>query len=56
MGHDLPIEFIVEDNGLSVCTNTMEAWGRDFPRKSKMRAYLYRLTKAHVGIGKHVRF
>ncbi len=25
--HNLPIQFWVEDNGLSVCTNTQEAWG-----------------------------
>lgn len=27
VGHDLPINFIIEDNGLSVCTPTQEAWG-----------------------------
>ena len=26
MNHDLPIRFIVEDNNLSVCTNTREVW------------------------------
>jgi TPP-dependent pyruvate/acetoin dehydrogenase alpha subunit len=26
-GHDLPIRFHVEDNGLSVCTDTQEVWG-----------------------------
>src|SRR6266478_7614482 len=26
-GHDLPIRFHVEDNGLSVCTDTQRTWG-----------------------------
>src|SRR5271157_420803 len=26
-GHDLPIQFHVEDNGLSVCTDTKKSWG-----------------------------
>jgi pyruvate dehydrogenase E1 component alpha subunit len=26
-GHDLPIRFHVEDNGLSVCTDTKKVWG-----------------------------
>lgn len=26
-GHGLPVTFIVEDNGLSVCTDTKQAWG-----------------------------
>ena len=25
--HDLPIQFIIEDNGLSVCTDTFDTWG-----------------------------
>ena len=27
MGHNLPLHFIVEDNGKSVCSNTWETWG-----------------------------
>jgi TPP-dependent pyruvate/acetoin dehydrogenase alpha subunit len=26
-GHDLPVRFIIEDNGLSVCTDTKKVWG-----------------------------
>lgn len=29
-GHDLPIIFHLEDNGLSVCTDTKEVWGIGF--------------------------
>ena len=56
MGHDLPIEFIVEDNGMSVCTDTLASWGTEPVGRSKIRSYQYKLTKAHVGIGRHVRF
>ena len=27
INHNLPIHFIIEDNGLSVCTNTNKVWG-----------------------------
>src|SRR3989344_268039 len=30
-GHDLPITFIVEDDGLSVYTPTQEVWGKEIP-------------------------
>ncbi len=54
--NNLPIEFVVEDNGLSVCTNTRESWGRELLIEDKVRIYEYKLTKAHVGIRKYVRF
>ena len=53
-GHDLPIRFVVEDNGKSVCTNTDEAWGR--LAVPKVLSYSYDLTFPHVGIGRFVRF
>ncbi len=28
IGHLLPVRWIIEDNGLSVCTDTLEAWGK----------------------------
>ena len=56
MGHELPIEFVVENNGLSVCTDTMESWGLDWAGIPKVRGYSYRLTKPHVGVGKWVKF
>ena len=55
MGHDLPIQFIMEDNGMSVCTPTREVWGQH-PPDSKFFGYAYTLTRPHVGIGKFVRF
>jgi TPP-dependent pyruvate/acetoin dehydrogenase alpha subunit len=56
MGHDLPIEFVAENNGLSVCTDTEAAWGPQETVPWKFRSYGYKLTKPHVGIGKHVAF
>ncbi len=53
--HGLPIEFVIEDNGLSVCTNTLDSWGREWSG-DKVRDYVYTLTKPHVGIGRYVRF
>ncbi len=54
MGHDLPIQFVIEDNGMSVCTPTREVWGTQM--SNKMTGYAYTLTRPHVGIGKFVRF
>jgi TPP-dependent pyruvate/acetoin dehydrogenase alpha subunit len=54
-GHDLPIQFIIEDNGLSTDTPTLETWGRGL----KPKTWRYRYTRAlypHVGTGTHVTF
>lgn len=53
-GHELPIRFVTEDNGKSVCTNTKEVWGRS--GYSPHISYRYEMTRPHVGIGKHVSF
>jgi TPP-dependent pyruvate/acetoin dehydrogenase alpha subunit len=56
-GHDLPLRFVIEDNGLSVATDTQTVWGQaDKPYynyKSDAR-YDYRLTWPHVGTGNWV--
>ena len=59
--HDLPVLFVVEDNGLSVGTKTVETWGGVYPlgttvMKEKVVRYRYTLTRPHVGVGKHVAF
>lgn len=60
--HELPIKFIIEDNGLSVCTDTKKTWnmlaptfeGIDTPQ---MYYYKYDGTKwPHAGAGKRVQF
>ena len=53
--HDLPITWIVEDNGLSVMTPTQQSWGPE-PHVSRTVRYPYKLERPHSGIGKWVRF
>lgn len=55
-GHDLPISWVIEDNGLSVCTNTMKVWGTEATGVSQITSYGYKLSWPHVGTGKWVRF
>ena len=54
--HDLPIEFVIEDNGLSVCTDTIEAWGGGSATSLKSRYYSYKSKFPHAGAGKRVQF
>jgi len=54
MGHDLPITFVVEDNGLSCDTPTLEVWGRYC--LDKRMPYRYKRQFPHVGIGKFIQF
>lgn len=61
-GHELPIRFIVEDNGLSVCTDTEKAWGRaGGPQMHNgnhawTQGYRYKLPFPHAGAGVRVQF
>ena len=57
----LPIHFIVEDNGKSVCTNTRKAWSQKkltYEKKSDryVTYYKYKLKYPHAGAGKRVQF
>ena len=54
-GHDLPIQFVVEDNGWSTDTPTVEAWGTT-PSKLRARRYRYTRTYPHVNTGRWVDF
>lgn len=55
--HGLPVSWVIEDNGLSVCTNTREVWGSAHgPRAPEVLHYHHKLTWPHVGIGEWVRF
>ncbi len=60
VGHSLPIDFVVEDNGLSTNTPTRSTWIGETKRKRGitvgMRRYLYERTYPHVGSGKYVAF
>jgi len=62
INHDLPIHFIIEDNGKSVCTNTRETWGTEILTYEdttcpKITYYKYKLDKyPHAGAGQRVQF
>lgn len=58
VNHDLPVTWVIEDNGLSVCTPTKAVWGKSDDRVSPQatRRYYHELTWPHVGIGQWVRF
>jgi TPP-dependent pyruvate/acetoin dehydrogenase alpha subunit len=59
MGHNLPLYVVTEDNGISVCTSTLEAWGRapawDWSAGG-MRHFDYKLPHHHSGAGVRVQF
>lgn len=53
----LPISFVVEDNGISVCTNTREVWGCDLPNALRpMIRFKYQSKYPHCGSGKRIQF
>lgn len=59
--HQLPIRFIVEDNGKSVCTDTREAWGQgeltcQRQKHPLIEYYQYRTKYPHAGAGVRVQF
>lgn len=61
INHDLPIHFIIEDNGLSVCTNTNKVWGNKqnsfYKKNSKFITYYkYKNKYPHAGAGIRVQF
>lgn len=48
--NDLPITFVIEDNGMSTYTPTQEAWGPHNPdRFPKRQYYCYTQTEPHIG-------
>jgi len=56
-GHDLPIIFVVENNHMSVCTDTIASWGTECWYDDMIQhEYLYKLTWPHVGTGVFVKF
>lgn len=56
-GHDLPITFVVEDNGLATNTPTNQTWG-NAKRGSKCQKiwYTYQRKYPHVGLSQFVQF
>lgn len=56
-GQKLPIQFVVENNRLSVCTNTLDAWGEiSTPDIDRVHYYSYVIPWPHSGAGKRVQF
>jgi pyruvate dehydrogenase E1 component alpha subunit len=59
--HRLPIRFIVEDNGKSVCTDTREAWAQpvlthEGTQDPMVVYYQYQTKYPHAGAGVRVQF
>lgn len=50
---DLPITFVIEDNGMSCDSPTRECWGRA-SNKPKVQWIVYERTYPHSGIGANV--
>ena len=46
-GHNLPVTFVQEDNGLSTNTPTNATWFGDNPRPMQNRKYAYKRTTPH---------
>ena len=56
-GHDLPMRFIVEDNGLSTDSPTRACWGKDILVPSpRVWRYTYKRVWPHVNSGVWVNF
>lgn len=57
---DLPITYVIEDNGKSVCTETRKTWNTDelfFAKETKKIIYYQYETKyPHAGAGKRIQF
>jgi len=58
IGHQLPINVVVEDNGLSTNSPTQEVWGSETNADGKVgfHRYSYKRTVPHVGVGEWVTF
>jgi TPP-dependent pyruvate/acetoin dehydrogenase alpha subunit len=59
--HELPVTFVIEDNGLSVCTDTYQAWRQanssfEASRPSNVRYFKYSSSYPHAGAGVRVQF
>ena len=60
--HELPIHFVIEDNGKSVCTDTREIWNTETltyegVQDEYITYYKYKLEKyPHAGAGTRVQF
>jgi pyruvate dehydrogenase E1 component alpha subunit len=60
VNHDLPITYVIEDNGKSVCTDTKAVWNTDelyFAKETrKIIYYQYDTKYPHAGAGQRIQF
>ena len=61
MNYNLPIKFIIEDNNLSVCTDTRKVWNikkltHEGKKNKHILYYKYKNKYPHAGAGKRVQF
>lgn len=61
VNYDLPITFVIENNGKSVCTDTLKTWNTNQlyfsdSTKSKIVYYEYQTKYPHAGAGKRIQF
>jgi pyruvate dehydrogenase E1 component alpha subunit len=60
VNHDLPITFVIENNGKSVCTETSKVWNTDelyFAKETrKIIYYEYQTKYPHAGAGQRIQF
>jgi pyruvate dehydrogenase E1 component alpha subunit len=59
--HDLPVKFIIEDNGKSVCTDTRKTWNKTILThegliNKHLYYYKYETKWPHAGAGKRIQF
>lgn len=59
--HDLPITFIIEDNDISVLTNTRKVWNSQTLRYEevknvKVKGFKYKSKFPHAGAGERIQF
>lgn len=53
----LPLSIVIEDNDVSVLTNTIEVWGKDNPLHDiRVIRYRYKSRWPHAGAGKRIQF
>ncbi len=58
---NLPIIFIIEDNGLSVCSDTKNTWSQNYltyfkKKNKKILYYKYKSKYPHAGSGQRIQF
>ena len=60
VNYDLPITYVIEDNGKSVCTETRKTWNTNelfFAKETrKIIYYQYETKYPHAGAGKRIQF